>query len=54
MMRKGGPDAWAVDYNEGVAGMAPTENETLIDKAKAFSFWNDIAIVLLFIKYNNY
>lgn len=37
-MRKGGPDPWAVDYNDKVAGMAAPENETLLDKAKAFSF----------------
>lgn len=38
-MRKGGPDPWAVDYNSTLAdAQAPPENETLLDKAKAFSF----------------
>lgn len=37
-MRKGGPDPWAVDYNETLAKQERPENETLIDKAKSFSF----------------
>jgi hypothetical protein len=37
-MRRGTADPWAVDYNETVAKMAPPDNETLIDKAKSFSF----------------
>ena len=38
-MRRGGPDPWAVDYSETLAAaQAPPEQETLLDKAKAFSF----------------
>lgn len=37
-MRKGGNDPWAVDYNQKVAEVAPPSNETLMDKAKSFSF----------------
>jgi hypothetical protein len=37
-MKKGNSDPWAVDYNENVAKQAPPENETLLDKAKSFSF----------------
>lgn len=37
-MRRGGTDPWAVDYNEQLARQAPPENETLIDRAKSFSF----------------
>jgi hypothetical protein len=37
-MRRGPSDPWAVDYNEGLATLAPAENETLLDKAKTFSF----------------
>lgn len=37
-MRRGGPDPWAVDYNENLANQSAPENETLLDKAKAFSF----------------
>ena len=38
-MRKGGSDPWAVDYTEALAkGQAAPESESLIDKAKSFSF----------------
>lgn len=37
-MRKGGKDPWAVDYNDTVANLGPEEHESLIDKAKSFSF----------------
>ena len=39
-MRKGGPNPWAVDYNENVAAAQSQakQDETLIDKAKSFSF----------------
>ncbi len=37
-MRKGPSDPWAVDYNDKVAKLAPEEGETLLDKAKSFSF----------------
>lgn len=36
--RKGGPDAWAVDFNENLSGKSVNEEETLQDKAKAFNF----------------
>ena len=38
VMRRGGPDPWAVDYNEALAGKSINENDTLQDKAKAFTF----------------
>ena len=38
-MRKGGPNPWAVDYDADLAkAQAPPQNETLLDKAKAFTF----------------
>ena len=37
-MRKGSNDPWAVDYNDKVASLGPEEGETLLDKAKSFSF----------------
>eukprot|EP00347_Sterkiella_histriomuscorum_P018556 403345063 len=38
-MRRGGADPWAVDYTEQLAkGQAAPESESLIDKAKSFSF----------------
>ena len=38
-MRKGGPNPWAVDYDETLAqAQAPPQSETLLDKAKSFSF----------------
>ena len=37
-MRKGPTDPWAVDYNDKVAKLGPEEGETLLDKAKSFSF----------------
>lgn len=33
-----GADPWNVDYNETLAKQGAPENETLIDKAKSFSF----------------
>ncbi len=38
MNRKGGDDAWAVDYNKKYADSAENEKESLMDKAKSFSF----------------
>ena len=40
ILRKGGNDPWAVDYNAEVAEInkKPTSAETLLDKAKSFSF----------------
>lgn len=37
-MRRGGPDPWAVDYNPTLEGKTTPEHETLLDKAKAFTF----------------
>ena len=38
-MRQGGANPWAVDYSEDIhKAQAPVEGETLIDKAKSFSF----------------
>jgi hypothetical protein len=34
----GSQDPWAVDYNEQVAKQGRPQEETLIDKAKSFSF----------------
>lgn len=39
VMRKGGPNPWAVDYDETLAkAQAPPQSEALMDKAKSFSF----------------
>ena len=39
-MRKGGSNPWAVDYSEDIhKAQAPVAEDTLIDKAKSFSFW---------------
>lgn len=39
-MRKGGVDPWAVDYSEQLAqAQKAPESESLIDKAKSFTFW---------------
>ena len=38
-MRRGGTDPWAVDYSENLAkAQVAPESETLIDRAKSFSF----------------
>ncbi len=38
-MRKGNSgDPWAVDYNETLAKIEAPQSESLIDKAKSFSF----------------
>jgi len=37
-MRRGGPDPWAVDYNANLSEKSVNEAETLVDKAKAYSF----------------
>jgi hypothetical protein len=37
-MRRGGPDPWAVDYNESLSGKSVNEAEEIQDKAKAFTF----------------
>lgn len=38
-MRRGGADPWAVDYTAELAkGQAAPESESLIDKAKSFTF----------------
>ena len=33
-----GADPWNVDYNETLAKQGPRDGETLIDRAKSFSF----------------
>ncbi len=40
MLKRGGGqiDPWAVDFNENQAKQGPDQSETLIDKAKSFSF----------------
>jgi len=50
MLRRGGTDPWAVDFNKDLAGKdLSNETETLKDSAenigsnsKSFSFWRDI------------
>ena len=37
-MRRGGSDPWAVDYTPELADKSLPENETLLDKAKSYSF----------------
>ena len=37
-MRRGGNDPYAVDYNQQMASIAPPDAETLVDKAKSYSF----------------
>lgn len=42
-MRAGGANPWAVDYSEEIQkAQTPIAEETLIDKAKSFSFWSII------------